>query len=98
MSSNQQQKKKPVCFWCRLEASLLLACQTLPVAAWPPLTPGFYELIYRLLEQSSAGQEASTEFWGGIGIHSPINESPLNSRIEFSHLKRSPPQWSFQHR
>lgn len=41
---------------------LLLARQTLPVAVWPVLTPGFYELIYQLLEQSSTGQEASTKF------------------------------------
>lgn len=71
MSSNQQQKKKsPSDSGVRVVRSsggvapnpLLLARQALPVAIWPPLTPGFYELIYRLLEQSSAGPEASTEF------------------------------------
>lgn len=41
---------------------LLLALQTLPVAVRPPPRPGFYELIYRLLERTSVGQEASTEF------------------------------------
>lgn len=70
MSSNQRRKKSPSDSGVRVVRSsggvapnpLLLALQTLPVAVWPPLTPGFYELIYRLLEQSSAGREASTEF------------------------------------